>query len=381
MILLPGRQHFSPHGMAPLSGAMSSGEVPIDPRYAGLSDTPYSGAMGVLPGRPAGRMRVQFGIHGGRRAFLNVIEGLVQRNARALREGYPRVAQAPTRFSEDHVWRDIPTALGDGVGGAGTFAVWKAAERRADGDKSTRVVLSNGIPMLGRFDSAGEMVSGSLEDPTPGHVVSQGLVHPTPGVAGLTEDKGISRDWMTVTIDDNTATPVREINQAIAFHNANRIVTQGLPPLYESGVRYKVEGTPELWWDFEEQLRTGHDDCEGLAATRAGELMLEGYDAQVHTRLIQKPAASMGGRPGGRLFHAVTQVRGKWDSGVYGVGNYIPIRAEDGTFPTDDPSAMIGYRGYWGRQNDGRGVPSSSMPVPRWYLDVARKMRAQGKDI
>lgn len=360
MLLLPSH---TIHGCAPISGSISSGEVPVDPRYAGLADVPYSGNMGVLPGRPAGRMKVQFGIHGGRRAFLNVIEGLVQRNARAIREGYPSPEQAGVRFREDYVWRDIPTALGDRIAGAGTYAVWKAAERRAHGDDSTRVVVSDGVPMLARFDGGGQLISGSLEDPTPGKVASRGLVNPSPVAAGITEDKGVSRDWMTVTIDDNQALPVREVNQAIAFHNANRILSQGLPKLYSSGVRYKVEGAPELWWDYEEQLARGHDDCEGLAATRAGELMLEGYDADVYTRLIQKPAASMGGRPGGRLFHAITRVNGKWDSGVYGQGEFVPLRAPDGTPIYDDPSVRLG------------------MPTPQWYQQYAARRRAEGKDL
>lgn len=350
------------HGQAAISGSLSSGEVPVDPRYAGLADTPYSGHVGVLPGRPAGRMRVQFGIHGGRRAFLNVIEGLVQRNARAIQEGYPHAGQAPVRFREDFLWRDIPTALGDGSAGAGTFAVWRAAERRAEGDKSTRVVVANGVPMLARFDGS-EMISGSLEDPTPGQVASRGLVNPSPVAVGVTEDKGVSRDWMMVTIDDNEALPVREVNQAIAYHNANRITTQGLPKLYGSGVRYKVEGSPELWWDYEEQLARGHDDCEGLAATRAGELMLEGYDADVYTRLIQKPAASMGGRPGGRLFHAITRVKGKWSGGQYGKGEYVGLLAPDGTPIYDDPSVRLG------------------MPTPLWYRQYAAQRRAERRDL
>jgi hypothetical protein len=75
---------------------------------------------------------------------------------------------------------------------------------------------------------------------------------------------------MILGIDDELGTPIREVNTAIARHNARRIAKCGYPCLYTSGVRYQVEGTPELWWDVDEILANRHDDCEGLAAYLAG---------------------------------------------------------------------------------------------------------------
>jgi len=172
-----------------------------------------------------------------------------------------------------------------------------------------------------------------------------------PGVVGATTQptKGRVTEYMYLSLDDDKALPVREIGDAIARHNARRIETQGLPPLYKTNVKYSTEGTPEKWWDAEEILSQGQDDCEGLAAYRAGELMLQGFDAHVDTRPIEKPEQFAGGKKGGRLFHALVRVDGylggpKFDAPVY-----------------DDPSVRLG------------------MPVPDWYLNYAKKRRAQGR--
>lgn len=51
-----------------------------------------------------------------------------------------------------------------------------------------------------------------------------------------------------------------------------------LPLLYESGVRYERE-TEETWCDYFNLLLQGHEDCDGLAAARAGELLARGHRA------------------------------------------------------------------------------------------------------
>lgn len=52
----------------------------------------------------------------------------------------------------------------------------------------------------------------------------------------------------------------------------------GLPLLYESGVRYERE-RGEVWSDYLNVLMKGHEDCDALAAARAGELMARGWRA------------------------------------------------------------------------------------------------------
>jgi len=51
-----------------------------------------------------------------------------------------------------------------------------------------------------------------------------------------------------------------------------------LPLLYDSGVTYRRE-TDETWCDFLNMLAQGHEDCDGLAAARAGELQARGWRA------------------------------------------------------------------------------------------------------
>ena len=54
-----------------------------------------------------------------------------------------------------------------------------------------------------------------------------------------------------------------------------------LPLLYDSGVVYRREAD-ETWCDYLNLLAQGHEDCDGLAAARAGELLARGYRALTH---------------------------------------------------------------------------------------------------
>lgn len=51
-----------------------------------------------------------------------------------------------------------------------------------------------------------------------------------------------------------------------------------LPLLYDSGVVYRRE-LDETWCDYLNMLAQGHEDCDGLAAARAGELLARGANA------------------------------------------------------------------------------------------------------
>lgn len=286
----------------------------------------------------SGRMRVVLNVHGGQRGLASVIEGLVQRNERAIRTGTAPIYD-PDEVKLDPsaaAWRDAPLAMRDRYASGRTAAAWYAASMRATGHKAV-VGFARGQPAV--FGAGGKLLT----------------TFGGPAIR-LGESEGRTDERMVLTIDDDTALPVREVNNAIARHNARRIKLKGLPPLYRSGVKYKTEGSPELWWDAEEILRNGHDDCEGLAAYRAGELINRGYDAQVYTRLVKVPDKAMGGsgQKGGRLFHAVTA--------VFGPDGQIK-RDRSGTAMVDDPSARLG------------------MPRPSWYVAFAKSMRSQGKDL
>lgn len=297
----------------------------------------------------AGRMRVLLTVHGGTRALEHVMEGLVRRNERSIRERAVPSDLPRDRISYDGapVWRDAVSVLADGVASAGSIAAWVAAERRArhEGDpRAGSVVIVEGVPKVAvQVGGTSRHPAFRYSDPAES-LRPAGIVH---GIVGATADccRGRITEYLNLTLDDDKALPVREFGDAIARHNARRIVEKRLPELYTSGVRYQTEGRPEKWWDAEEILLNRHDDCEGLAAYRAGELIVRGLDAGVLPRRIEAPAPEMGGE-GGRLFHAVT-----W------------VRRPDGGVAFDDPSARLG------------------MEVPAFYLDYARKQRAAGRSL
>jgi hypothetical protein len=290
-----------------------------------------------------GRMNVQLRLHGGVRGLLSVIdEGLVERNARAIRTGEaPPLSQVSgIQYVAQPNWFDAPTAARMKIVSAGTLAAWRAGELRAKyDDPGVRVALVGGVPKV--------IVPGqSPEDPSVKYGRLPGAVQPIVG-GSSNPDEGVVTEYLSLTIDGNEALPVREIGDAIAAHNARRMRVRAaegrpLPRLYESEIRYQTEGNPEKWWDAEEIEAQGFDDCEGLAAYRAGELRLAGIPAWVWTRPIIPD-----GQGGTRLFHAL-------------------VKADTPEGPRfDDPSIRV----------------KDPMPIPRWYYDQAKRKRAVGQPI
>ena len=113
-----------------------------------------------------------------------------------------------------------------------------------------------------------------------------------------------------------------------------------LPLLYDSGVLYRRE-VDETWCDFLNMLAQGHEDCDGLAAARAGELLARGWralrpgDQGFVEGQREKPMSipaevmlttrSRADEPG--LYHCVVRYR---------IGS---------TWFRDDPSARLGMNG------------------------------------
>ena len=304
----------------------------------------------VLPVRHTGFrpgvMRVRLAIHGGENALTQVMAGLVDRNARAIREGSlprsPEQVRGQLAYSRAPHWLDGPSALREKRATAGTLAAWAAAGLIVEGRAPDAVVsYVEGVPVV--LSGLGGTV---LVDPS---VAFGRRLGDAPGAVGAIPgdpDRGRIVESIILLIDDPSGTPVREIGTRIAQHNARRIKFFGLPDIYSSGVVYKTEGSPEQWWDAEEILCAGQDDCEGLSAYVAGWHISRGRPAEVWTRLVEGPATTMGGGPRRRLFHAVARVQ-------------LP----DGSWHVDDPSARLG------------------MAVPKWYLQAAKKARAKRVDI
>jgi hypothetical protein len=68
------------------------------------------------------------------------------------------------------------------------------------------------------------------------------------------------------------------ILNVLARQNARIFREQKLPMLYRSNVRYEREDT-ELWCDVINTYAQGVEDCDGLSAVRAGEIMAYGWRA------------------------------------------------------------------------------------------------------
>ena len=278
---------------------------------------------------PTGRMHVVLVVHGGTQEFEQVMDGLVERNARGIREGViPLPKHARITHREEPVWRDGLLATADHVASAGTLTAWHAGAERARGLRTAGVAMVGGVPVVVDRHASGAM--HIVGNPVAAAGWTSSCVR---GLVGATakRDQGRITEYIVLGIDDRKGLPVREFGDAIARHNARRIRIMGYPGIYESGVYYQTEGSPELWWDVDEILAQGHDDCEGLAAYRAGELLLRGHKARVWTRNVPSADVLMGGRGDSRsrLFHAVTRVElpgGKvaWDDPSMRLGMPVP---------------------------------------------------------
>jgi hypothetical protein len=280
-------------------------------------------------------------IHGPESSILYVLNGLVDQNERALRAGYlPRLEKLRgISYDDSPIWRDGLSVLVDGQGSAGSMAAWRTAQSRVGGVRS-EVAIVGGLPVSLEWDRQGAV---SVNDPS----LQIGRRAGRRVYAIEEPEQGLHTAEVLFTVDDNSGTSIMAFGNRIAAINTQQIKRERLPKLYESGVRYGPENG-DLWLDAIGIIRRGVDDCEGLAAYRAAELVNEGHVAGVWTRLVPTgQSRDMGGSGnGGRLFHAVT-------------GVFEP----DGRFYVDDPSVACG------------------MKVPQFYREHARRQRARGLDL
>lgn len=118
-----------------------------------------------------------------------------------------------------------------------------------------------------------------------------------------------------------------------------------LPLLYDSRVRYAREDD-ETWCDYINMLTRGQEDCDGLAAARAGELLARGYHAlspgdggyELATRLKLK------------TIPALVYLRTRSREGETGLYHCLVRYTVAGQVYEDDPSARLGMHG--GRLSD-----------------------------
>lgn len=116
-----------------------------------------------------------------------------------------------------------------------------------------------------------------------------------------------------------------------------------LPGLYETQVRYQRE-EQEVWSDYINLLLQGHEDCDALAAARAGEILARGW------RALSAARGDSGWREA-RLLHnrrlyAEVVLRTRTEVDRPGMYHCIVRYRVAGRWYYDDPSARLGMYGY-----------------------------------
>lgn len=237
-------------------------------------------------------------------------------------------------------WLDVPAALNQGHAAAEDLAAWRAAELRAGGVDAEPVVGHEWISGTWRLKFAVRHPDGRIEDPAA--IIGGRGVRDTSSAPG---DTPLFRLSLPDTSDGSHFAPLQIALEGLTRINewqlrrALRQVELGLsdtviPPLYASGVVYKEEAPGrEDWIDLLGVLRQRHADCEDLAAWRAAELRVAGYDVEpvIKWQWIPRELMLAQGYPAHKLpGHGVWMV-------------HCCVRWPDGTI--EDPSKILGMGG------------------------------------
>lgn len=145
---------------------------------------------------------------------------------------------------------------------------------------------------------------------------------------------------ITVRLAFDEQAAVRLLNW-LAEENARILAAKpSLPLLYDSGVVYRREAT-EIWGDVLNTMLQGHEDCDALAAWRAGEIIARGWralrpgDAGYRVAQRDRPAH----------VRAEVMLTTRTPSGTPGLYHCIVRYRLGGRWFKDDPSARLGMYG------------------------------------
>lgn len=111
----------------------------------------------------------------------------------------------------------------------------------------------------------------------------------------------------------------------------------GLPGLYQSGVKYERE-RDEVWCDYLNLLTQGKEDCDGLAAARAGELLARGWRALLPGDGGYERAKKLKLK----RIYAEVFLRTRAPQGQVGLYHCLVRYRVGGRWYYDDPSARLG---------------------------------------
>jgi hypothetical protein len=284
-----------------------------------------------------------------RRSLRRLEKGL---SDRALPPIYASGVKYRVRGPGESHWLDTPAVLTQGAGDSEDLAAWRAAELRVHGVDAEPVVswqwTPSSIRASGRSPNSGRWVAhsavrhpdGRIEDPSkilgrrgfqgrPDGAPRKPLLHlslPDTGDAAHFAPLQIALEGLT---DLDTWQIERARNRA-----ARGLSSAPLPPLYQSGVRYREEEPGhEDWLDTPAVLRQGYADCEDLAAWRAAELRADGFDVEpvIKWQWIPREMMIRQGYPADKL-----PSRGVWLV-------HCCVRYPDGSI--EDPSKILGMGG------------------------------------
>ncbi len=145
---------------------------------------------------------------------------------------------------------------------------------------------------------------------------------------------------IAILLSFNEQAAVRLLNH-LARENAIILgAHEDLPLLYDSGVVYRRE-IDETWCDFIALLVQGHEDCDGLAAARAGELLARGAKALRRGEPGFEEARSLGLKS----IKAEVMLRTRTPPGEAGLYHCVVRYWVRGKEHRDDPSARLGMNG------------------------------------
>lgn len=134
---------------------------------------------------------------------------------------------------------------------------------------------------------------------------------------------------------------VMRILNALAHHNADLIrADPSLPLLYDSCVVYLPE-QDETFSDYPTMLKAMREDCDSLAAARAGELMARGWKALRHG----EPGYELALRLKPDTIRAEVMLTTRTRRGEQGLYHCICRYFIQGQEFRDDPSYRLGMNG------------------------------------
>ena len=102
---------------------------------------------------------------------------------------------------------------------------------------------------------------------------------------------------------NSTAPSINAALQGLVALNKSQMRSGKIPPLYQSGIRYRRDAG-ETWDSCQVCLRRGYGDCEDLAAYRAAELQCAGIPARAVVMRSSTPGVAwhcVVRLPGGRI--------------------------------------------------------------------------------